>query len=160
MAIEVTGRQGLGEALSEARDSARATLNASGHAVITTDTVGLVVALNDEASSLLRRPSACARGMPVDAVVFLTDDEGEPSETSLLPALEAGRPIGTPEPGRLVHADGTHVPVEHVASPVRDHAGRVVGGVLVLREIRSGGRQAPPVACALAPLSKRASGPG
>jgi diguanylate cyclase (GGDEF)-like protein/PAS domain S-box-containing protein len=135
MATDISERKRLEENLFAAKELAQVTLDSIGHAVVTTDNAGIVTSLNHQAEAMLQRPASRARGLPIDSVVHLTDAAGFPAETALLHAIEERRLVDRLEPRRLMHADGTHAVIEDVAAPIRDRAGHVVGGVLVLRDV-------------------------
>jgi diguanylate cyclase (GGDEF)-like protein len=73
--------------------------------------------------------------LPVDELVVLSDGVGERRKTSLLRAIHEERVVDMPQPGKLDVADGSRIDIEDVAAPIRDRDGRVVGGVLVLRDV-------------------------
>jgi diguanylate cyclase (GGDEF)-like protein/PAS domain S-box-containing protein len=135
MVTDISERKRLEENLFAAKELAQVTLESIGHAVITTDNAGIVTSLNQRAEALLQRPAGRARGLPIDALVHLTDAHGAPVETSLLPAIEGQRLVDQTEPKRLAHCDGSFAAIEDVAAPIRNRAGLVVGGVLVLRDV-------------------------
>ncbi|QDE39827.1 diguanylate cyclase [Luteibacter pinisoli] len=135
MVTDVSERKTLEENLFAAKELAQVTLESIGDAVLTTDRDGTVTFLNPRAEALLAREASRARGRPIDAVVGLRDDQGHPSETSLLRAIREERVVDMPHPRQLLFESGARVDVEDVAAPIRDRDGQVVGGVLVLRDV-------------------------
>lgn len=135
MVTDISERKRLEETIFAAKELAQVTLESIGHAVITTDNAGIVTSLNQRAETLLQRPASRARGLPIDALVHLTDARGEAVETSLLAAIEGQRLVERVDPKRMTHANGSFAAIEDVAAPIRNRAGEVVGGVLVLRDV-------------------------
>lgn len=134
LVTDITERKRLEESLFAAKELAQVTLDSIGDAVITTDERGFVTFLNQRAELLL--PNAVrARGLPVDDLVVLSDTVGDRHETALRRAIAEQRVVDMPHPRKLSLADGSSMDVEDVAAPIRDREGRVVGGVLVLRDV-------------------------
>lgn len=135
MGTDISGRKRMEERLFEATERAQVTLEAIGDAVITTDAQGLITHLNPRAAALLEQLPAQAIGRPVAEVVHLIDDHGQLSETSLTRALAQNRTVDMLKSRKLVLGDGTRLDIEDVAAPIHDSVGKVIGGVLVLRDV-------------------------
>jgi two-component system cell cycle sensor histidine kinase/response regulator CckA len=113
-----------------------ATLSSIADGVLVCDADSRLTFLNPVAESLTGWPRADALGKPAAEVLQVLHEKGrEPLENPIVRALRERVIIGMQEPTLLVSRNGTEVPVEHSASPVRDDSGEVRGAVLVLRDI-------------------------
>lgn len=134
--MDVTARKRAEEELQQERDRLRVTLASIGDAVITTDTEGNVVFLNGVAESLTGWINAKAAGRPLD-VVFKIVNEGtrESVKSPAMRALREGVIVGLANHTVLIRRDGSELPIDDSAAPVRDASGHVVGCVLVFRDV-------------------------
>lgn len=134
LVTDITERKRLEESVFAAKELAQVTLDAIHDAVVTTDRSGVVTSLNHRAEALFagRRTG---RGQFINDLVSLHDADGTRTENSLMRAIDEQRVVEVVHPRRLTLSDGTRMDVEDVAAPIRDRAGRVVGGVLVLRDV-------------------------
>ena len=122
--------------LLSARDLLKTTLASIGDAVIATDAEGRITFTNPVADELSGWRSEAVLGRPVDEVLVLVrEDTGMKIENPIREALRSGRIVGLVNHTVLVSKDGTLVPLDDSASPIRDANGRVIGGVLVFRDI-------------------------
>jgi PAS domain S-box-containing protein len=121
------------------RDSRRllaSTLSSIGDAVLAADREGRITFLNPVAEALTGWPHQEARGKPAGDVLRLVDERThEPLDNPLERALRDRAVAAMDSGSALVSRAGAEVPIEHSASPVRDHTGRVCGAILVLRDI-------------------------
>ncbi len=102
-----------------------------GEALMAVDAAGTVTDFNAAAEELFDRPSAEVCGSSV-ADLTLLGAQGEDLTTRVgFPRLE---PWGTN--GTVVRPDGTRVPVTVSCGAVRGTGGEMVGGVVVLRDLR------------------------
>lgn len=123
------------ETRSHNNEEARATLEAIGDAVITTDASGSISYLNPVAEHLTGWTVKEALGQSLDAVLPLI------SETSRLPVsntaarcLAEDRSVDLEDGVLLLRRDGTEVPVGDSAAPIRDRAGATIGVVMVIQD--------------------------
>ncbi len=118
------------------REWFRSTLSSIGDAVIATDVHGNVSFMNDVAATLTGWTSDQALGKPL-VNVFTTVHERtrEPAEIPVERVLREGIVVGLTNHTALVRRDGTSIPIDDSASPVRDAGGALVGAVLVFRDI-------------------------
>ena len=134
---------GFGEAMRRARMRARhrqaflwVTLASIGDGVITTDTEGRVTYLNGVAASLTGWSHPEAAGRPLDAVFRIVNEQTRQTvENPATRALREGAVMGLANHTVLVARDGTERPIDDSAAPIRDENGRVVGCVLVFRDV-------------------------
>ncbi|MET0617359.1 MAG: diguanylate cyclase [Luteibacter sp.] len=135
MVTDVTERKRLEESLFAAKEMAQVTLDSIGDAVVTTDEKGMVTFLNRRAADMLELKTPRVLGMHIDNVVRLVDARGQPAPTSLFRAMAEERVVDMLQPRILVLGDGMRLDIEDIASPIHDRSGKVLGGVLVLRDV-------------------------
>jgi PAS domain S-box-containing protein len=114
----------------------RVTLSSIGDAVIATDTGGRVTFLNPVARALTGWASEKAAGRPLSEVFRLLNEKSRrPVENPAERALREGAVVGLANHSVLVARDGTERPIEDSAAPIRDADGKVVGAVMVFRDV-------------------------
>src|SRR5690349_3030135 len=122
-------------ALAESRDLLDTTLSSIGDAVIVTDARGAITFMNREAERLTRWSSAEARGQPLPAVFrIVAEATRAPVADPAARALEQGAAVGLANHTLLIAKDGTEIPINDSAAPVREPGGPVFGVVLVFRD--------------------------
>ena len=134
---------GIGEAMRRAQQSAshrhelmQVTLRSIGDAVITTDIDGRVTTLNSVAESLTGWKQQQARGRPLDEVFRIVNEAtGQPVESPATRALREGIVVGLANHTLLIRSDGTRLPIDDSAAPIRNETGRVSGCVLIFRDV-------------------------
>jgi len=114
----------------------RTTLASIGDAVITTDLAGRVADLNAVAEALTGWRGGEARGQPLEAVFRIVNEATRrPAENPTTRALRDGVVVGLANHTILIRKDGTEVPIDDSAAPIRERDGTVHGCVLVFRDI-------------------------
>jgi PAS domain S-box-containing protein len=112
------------------------TLRSIGDAVISTDERGRVTFLNPVAEQLTGWGQSEARGQPLARVFrILNESTRAPVESPVDRVLEEGAVVGLANHTLLVRQDGSEVPIDDSAAPIRDGVGRLTGVVLVFRDI-------------------------
>ena len=112
------------------------TLNSIGDAVIATDLEGRVTFMNAVAERLTGWKQCDAQGLPLEQPFNITDEfTGNPMENPVSQVLREGNVIGLANHAVLTAVDGTKRPIEDSAAPIRDVAGRLLGIVLVFRDV-------------------------
>ncbi len=112
------------------------TLGSIGDAVIATDGSGLVTFLNPVAEQLTGWTRADASGRPVvELFKIINPDTREPFVCPVTKTLEHGTLQGLANHTVLVARDGSERPIADSCAPIRDHERRVVGAVLVFRDV-------------------------
>ena len=133
----------IGEAMRRAQSQAseharlqRVTLASIADAVITADTQGRVTYVNAVAETLTGWQNSEAAGQPLDTVFRIVDETvRRPVESSMTRAIREGA-LATSSPQTiLIHKDGTERPIDESAAPIRDDYGRVIGSVLIFRDV-------------------------
>ena len=128
--------------LLAARDLLKTTLASIGDAVVATDAEGRITFTNPVADVLSGWSSESALGRSIDEVlIFCGEETGLKIENPIWETLRSGNVVGLANHTILVSKDGKHLPVDDSASPIKDADGRVIGSVLVFRDI-SGRRRA------------------
>jgi PAS domain S-box-containing protein len=112
------------------------TLASIGDAVIATDTRGCVTFMNPVAELYTGWSSTEAINAPLDQMfVVLDEDTREPVEHPVQQVLASGQVVALADRTLLVRRDGTELPIDDSGAPIRDGVGRLVGVVLVFREV-------------------------
>jgi PAS domain S-box-containing protein len=120
----------------EGRERLRVTLASIGDAVISTDAQGRVDFLNPVAEELVGWKSEEAAGQALEDVFRIVNEATrQPVENPALRALRDGKIVGLANHTLLISKDGTERPIDDSAAPIRDAEGRLVGSVLVFRDI-------------------------
>ncbi len=113
----------------------RVTLTSIGDAVIATDDKGRVTFLNPIAEELLQRDLTWARGKAIEKTFpIFNETTGNVVANPVTKVMEFGRIVGLANHTVLQRPDGTEIPIEDSAAPIRDSANRIVGVVLVFRD--------------------------
>ncbi len=112
------------------------TLNSIGDAVVATDELGRVTQLNPLAERLTGWTHALAMGRPVDEIITLVNaDTRLPATIPVAETLAKGTLQGLANHTVLIARDGGECPIADSCAPIRDRQGRVVGAVLVFRDV-------------------------
>ena len=118
------------------RERLRVTLASIGDAVISTDAEGRVDFLNTVAEELVGWKSAEAASRTLSDVFHIVNETTrQPVENPALRALKDGVIVGLANHTILIAKEGIERPIDDSAAPIRDGEGKVVGSVLVFRDI-------------------------
>ena len=121
--------------LFEREEWFRSTLTSLGDAVIATDAKGCVTFLNPIAQQLIGIDPLNARGKPIETVFpIFTESTHQRIENPVKKVVEMGIIVASANHTVLQRSDGTSIPIEDSAAPIRDSYGRLVGVVLVFRD--------------------------
>lgn len=124
------------------REQLRVTLQSIGDAVIAVDAQGRVEFLNPIAQAMTGWSDVEARNRPLEEVFRIINEyTREPVENPALRSLHEGVIVGLANHTLLIAKDGTERPIADSAAPIRDAEGRVIGGVLVFRDVTEQKRQ-------------------
>jgi PAS domain S-box-containing protein len=145
IARDISERKRAAKALAEQREWFRITLNSIGDGVIASDCDGRVTFFNHEAEKLTGWPATEAEGKLLAEVFRIISEESrKPVENPAVKVIQLGHVVGLANHTALISRDGTEWPIADSAAPIVDHAGNILGVVLVFREItelkRSQGR--------------------
>ncbi|HWX65781.1 MAG TPA: EAL domain-containing protein [Rhodanobacter sp.] len=133
---DISQRKAFEEALHRERELAEVTLRSIGDAVITTDPQLCITSLNPIAEAMTGWTDDEARGRPVEEIFQLYDAQhGKPVANPLRAAIEHNTIVDLAGKTLLRHRHGFDTPVEDSSAPIHDHAGNVIGGVLVFHDV-------------------------
>lgn len=133
---DVTEERRAEDALAEQHEWFKTTLESIGDAVIATDVQGRVAFMNPVAEHLTGWKLEEATGRPCADVFNIVNEESRrPVESPVTRVLAEGVIVGLANHTTLIAADGTERPIDDSGAPIRNRAGRIVGVVLVFRDI-------------------------
>ena len=133
---EVEEHRQAEEALGQQREWLRVTLNSLGDAVLATDTAGRITFLNPVAARLTGYESHEARGKAAREVFRIINEQTRaPAEDIVDRVLREGQVVALANHTALVARDGSEVPIEDSAAPIKDTHGTVSGVVLVFHDV-------------------------
>ncbi len=122
--------------LQASEEKLSVTLYSIGDAVLTTDINGLVTLLNPPAEQFTGWTLAQAIGRPVsDIFHIINQDTRQPVAIPVIETLAHGTIQGLANHTVLIALDGSERPIADSCAPIRDRDGRVVGSVLVFRDV-------------------------
>ena len=122
--------------LQESQEKLAVTLNSIGDAVIATDAEARVRLMNPVAEQLTGWTLADAAGHAVDEVFHIINQETrQPAVTPVMETLTQGTVQGLANHTLLIARDGSERAIADSCAPMRDPDGRVVGAVLVFRDV-------------------------
>ena len=126
----------LGNRLLQSEQRWTATLGSIGEAVIATDSQGRVTFLNQVATALTGWTLVEAQSHPVgDVFKIINEKSGMSADDEVLKVLEERQILTVASNVALITRDGREIPVEHSAAPILAREGKVVGVVLVFRDV-------------------------
>ena len=118
------------------RAKLQSTLSSIGDAALATDTEGNVTFINTVAQSLTGWTQQEAIGKPVEQVLnIVSEGDHAPAANPVRRVLGEGAIVGLANHTLLIARDGTERPIDDSAAPIHDHRGRLVGVVMVFRDI-------------------------
>ena len=114
----------------------RMTLQSVGDAVITTNSQGEIAWLNPVAERLTGWANQEAKGLALQQVFQLVDEESrEPVATALADGVERGSVACRIDHGLLISRHGAEFAIEDSVSPIRSDEGETLGAVVVFRDV-------------------------
>ncbi|MEA5471066.1 EAL domain-containing protein [Spirulina sp. 06S082] len=133
---EICDRQQIEQALLQEKELAQITLHSIGDAVITTDAEGRIQSLNPVAQTLTGWSEEEARDRPLQKVLWLFDTAtGSPIEDPITRVLNRGNTLEPSNRMLLRASDSQEFIIEYSAAPIRLECDRIVGAVLVCRDV-------------------------
>ncbi len=128
-------RQRAADVLHAERERFRTTLTSIGDAVVVTDGHGRITLLNPVAQALTGWGDE-ALGQPLDTVFRIVNETTrETVENPVSKVIRFGAIVGLANHTVLIAKDGSELPIDDSGAPIRDIRGRIVGVVLVFRDI-------------------------
>ena len=123
------------DALAREKQLLTTTLASIGDGVIVTDAQGRVSFLNAEAERLTGWKIPDAREQPLPTVFrIINEDSRQPVENPVEKVLRQGTIVGLANHTVLVAKDGTEIPIDDSAAPIKEGDGPLFGVVLVFRD--------------------------
>lgn len=114
----------------------RLTLESIGDGVIATDSEERITLLNPIAVQMTGYTIEEARGKKLNEVFnIISYLDGRKVESPLTKALSTGKIIELANHTDLIARDGTARHIADSAAPIRDAEGKIIGGVLVFRDV-------------------------
>ncbi len=133
---DITERRRAELAVHAEKERAQVTLQSIGDAVITTDAAGVIDYLNPVAEQLTGWTLDEARGQALDSVLRVVNEANQESAENLVArCLKEGRVILGNDQAALVARNGREVAIQNSAAPIRDREGRLLGTVVVFRDV-------------------------
>jgi PAS domain S-box-containing protein len=126
----------LGTKLLQSEERWTATLGSIGEAVIATDSEARVTFLNPVAAALTGWLAEEALGQPIGEVLQLINEKsGMSTDNEVARVLKEKQVLTVANHVGLVTRDGREISVEHSAAPILAGKGKVIGVVLVFRDV-------------------------
>jgi PAS domain S-box-containing protein len=136
IARDISEQKRLERELAAQREWFRVTLDSIGDAVIATDIQSRVVFMNPIAELLTGWNLADARGKPCTGIFnIINENSRQVAANPVTRVLAEGTVVGLANHTVLIAADGTERPIDDSGAPIRSRDGRVVGVVLVFRDV-------------------------
>jgi len=133
---DVTQERAADEALNEQREWFEQTLQGLGDGVIAADVRGRVVFMNPIAEYLTGRTLGECLGLDCsDVFCIMTEKTRERAENPISRVLREGKSTGIANHTVLIDAAGTERFIEDSGAPIQNQSGRVIGAVLVFRDV-------------------------
>ncbi len=133
---ELLARRAAEKSTQEREEDLHITLHSIGDAVLATDARGRVTRMNPIAEQLTGWAEAEARGLQVDRVFKIINEETRaPAHVPVADVLQTGEIHGLANHTVLIARDGSEHPIADSAAPIRDSDGKVRGVVLVFRDV-------------------------
>ena len=133
---DITQRMTVEEELREQSEWFRVTLGSIGDAVITVDNDCRVSFMNPVAEKLTGWSTAEAVSCLINDVLQMVEEKtGQPALNPIASALEQGAIRGLSNHTILVRRDGSQIPIEDSAAPIRNPAEEIIGAVMVFHDI-------------------------
>ena len=143
VAASLVGLWGQEKRRHQAEDALRAsqrelatTLSSIGDAVVTTDLEGRVFFMNPMAERMTGWRREEASGRPIDEVFRIVREDDQPVENPVARVLRLGESVGTTNHTVMADRDvAMCYGIDESAAPIRDEEGKVLGAVLVFRDV-------------------------
>ena len=133
---EIAERKQAEEALRASEERWAITLQSIGDAVISTDTAGKIVFMNDVAQKLTGWPLAEAEEKDLDTVFHIVQETTRTrQENPVAKVIRQGQVVGLADSTILIRRDGAELLIEDSGAPIRNREGRIQGVVLVFHDV-------------------------
>jgi diguanylate cyclase (GGDEF)-like protein/PAS domain S-box-containing protein len=133
---EISRRKTLEQSLFEEKQLIETTLHSIGDAVITTNAHGLVTYLNPVAEQLTGWSEQEALDKPLTEIFpIINESTREPAGNPVSRCLAQGHVVSLSNNVSLVNRQGHEFAIEDSAAPIRLQDGRIVGAVMVFKDV-------------------------
>ena len=133
---DVTEQRRAEDALAEQREWLETTLESIGDAVVATDVQARITFMNPVAENLTGWSFDDARGLASTEVFRIVNERTrQPVDSPVQRVLAEGVVVGLANHTVLIAKDGMERPIDDSGAPIRNRNGRIVGVVLVFRDI-------------------------
>jgi PAS domain S-box-containing protein len=140
--FDVSERKHAQQELARALEMWTTTLRSIGDAVIATDHEGHVTFMNPVAEELTLWSAAEGQGKNLTEVFTIVNEETRARVADpVQKVLREGKIVGLANHTVLVRRDGSDLPIDDSAAPIRDAGGALVGVILVFRDVSEEKRQ-------------------
>ena len=140
---DITPRKLIEQELADEKEWLAVTLRSIGDAVIATDSQGRIELMNGIAEQLTGWPNSEALGRALPEVFHIVNERtGAPCDNPAERVLLTGGIVGLANHTALLARGGTRISIADSGAPIRDSGGRVVGVVLVFRDVTEARRAA------------------
>jgi PAS domain S-box-containing protein len=135
-AENITERKAAELALSTEKERLAVTLSSIGDGVIATDTLANIVLMNQVAEELTGWRQQECLGQPLSSIFRVVDAQSHaPVENPIQKVLTSGKLAKLASRTVLIARDGREYSIADSGAPIRDNDGRVIGVVLVFRDV-------------------------
>lgn len=133
---DITERKQAETRVFEEKERAQVTLQSIGDGVITTDAEGCIDYINPVAQELIGWEIRSARGKPICEVMTIINQNTRAAvDNPVTRCLSEGRVIALAENSVLINREGSEIPIQDSAAPIRDRIGNIVGSVMVFHDV-------------------------
>jgi two-component system cell cycle sensor histidine kinase/response regulator CckA len=134
--VDVTDRKAAEDALAAEKERLAVTLTSIADGVITTDTSGKILLINNVAGQLTGWRQDEASGRHIDDCLYVVNERTMSRHDNPLGAIIAKQgAVSFDEDVLLVARDGARRSISYVGAPIRDRQDSIIGMVLVFRDI-------------------------
>ena len=137
LVLDVSARKEAEDALAAEKERLAVTVRSIGDGVIATDTDGRINLINKQAEDLTGWKQSAAMGQPLIRVFSVIDQRTRTTyRNPLSHVLTSGEIVDLPDSSVLVNRDGSSEKIIGAsAAPIHDQESKIVGAVLVFRDI-------------------------
>jgi len=133
---DIDAKKKAEQILAAEQERLAVTLRSIGDGVITTDIEGKIVLINKTAEQIAGWTAGEALGKPASTVFNIIDERsGRVCEKPEIQILKTGRLIKQTSQRLLITKDGRRVPIADSGAPICDKESKIIGVVLVFRDI-------------------------
>ncbi|MGB5257329.1 MAG: diguanylate cyclase, partial [Woeseiaceae bacterium] len=133
---DITERKRAETRVFEEKERAQVTLQSIGDGVVTTDADGNIDYVNPVAQDLTGWHVRSAKGRHITEIMMIVNEHTRaPVENPVVRCLKEGRVVTLAENSVLITREGTEIPIQDSAAPIRDRIGNIIGSVMVFHDV-------------------------